>query len=94
MTIANITTVALVIGIAAGALWFGFLFRRQVLNIGLLALGAALLSYGHVQWWARHESPEVKEAMFIRHIVAGWALVGMGFVGIHLQRDNSKDDDS
>ena len=93
MTTVTLVTVALIIGIAAGGLCCVFLFRRQVLSIGLLTLGAALLAYGHVQWSARHESPEIKEAMFIRHIVAGWALVGMGFVGTLHQRGRSKDDD-
>jgi len=36
MTTATLITVALIIGIAAGGLWCVFLFRRQVLSIGLL----------------------------------------------------------
>ncbi len=94
MNMATILTVALVIGIAAVALWFGLRFRRQLLNIALLAVGASLLAYGHVQWSVRHESPETKEAMFIRHVVAGWALVGMGFIGIQCQRGRSNNGDS
>jgi hypothetical protein len=93
MNTANLITAALIIGIVGGGLWSVVLFRRQVLNIGLLTIGAALLTYGHVQWWARHESPAIKEAMFIQHVVAGWTLVGMGFVGIQCRRDRTKDDD-
>ncbi len=89
MTAANVFTVALIVGILANAAWCAFLIRRQRLNIAVLGLGAALLVYGHVQWWARHESPEIKEAMFIQHVVAGWALVGMGFVGIQCRRDRT-----
>lgn len=94
MTTANIFTMGLVLGIAAISIWFGLQYRRQILNIALLGVGAALLAYGHVQWWARHESPEIKEAMFIRHVVAGWALTGMGFIGIQCGRGGGKDGDS
>jgi len=92
MTIANIATIGLLVGIAAFGSLFAWLFRREprrLLNIAVLTLGFALLTYGHLQWVARHESPEVKEAMFIRYVVAGWALVGMGFVGFQCGRDST-----
>ena len=91
MSPASLLTALLLSGIAAAALWGSYRFRRQRLNIVLLAIGMALLTYGHVQWWARHESPEIKEAKFIRHIVAGWALVGMGGVGFQCQCGRSKE---
>ena len=94
MTSANIITLALIVAIVGGGILFTCLFRRQVLNIGLLTIGVALLTYGHVQWWARRESPQVKEAMFIRHVVAGWALAGIGFVGIQCRGGRSNDDES
>jgi hypothetical protein len=85
MIIINIATIGLVIGTVALGLWFAWLFRREArkaLNIVALTVGIALLTYGHLQWAGRHESEEVKEAMFIRHVVAGWALFGMGFLGL------------
>ena len=94
MTYANIITLALIVGIVLVGILFTCIFRRQVLNIGLLTIGVALLTYGHLQWWARRESPAIKEAMFIRHVVAGWALAGMGFVGIQCRGGRSNDDES
>ena len=94
MTSANIITLALIVAIVGVGILFTCLFRRQVLNIGLLTIGVALLTYGHVQWWARRESPEIKEAMFIRHVVAGWALAGMGFIGFQCRGGRSNDDES
>ena len=83
------TTDVVILGVIVGLLACGgfsvWLFRRQpdrVLCLVLLTLGACLLAYGHLQWAARHESPAVKEALFIRHVIAGWALTGMGFVGL------------
>jgi 4-hydroxybenzoate polyprenyltransferase len=92
MTIANIATIGLLVGIAACGSLFAWLFRREprkVLNIAVLTLGFALLAFGYLRWAAKHESPEVKEAMFIRYVVAGWALVGMGFVGLQCGRDST-----
>ncbi len=94
MTFANIITLALIVGIVGSGVLFACLFRRKALNIGLLTIGVALLTYGHFQWWARRESPEIKEAMFIRHVVAGWALTGMGFIGFQCRGGRSKDDES
>ncbi len=97
MTIANIANIGLLLGIAACGSLFAWLFRREprkVLNIAVLTLGTALLTDVHLQWAARHESPEVKEAMFIRYVVAGWALVGMGFVGLQCGRDPTKGGES
>lgn len=81
----HIVSIALIAGIVASGGFAVWLFRREpdrVLCLVLLTLGACLLAYGHLEWAARHESPEVKEAMFIRHVIAGWALTGMGFVGL------------
>ena len=92
MTITNITTIGLLVGIAALGAFFALLFRREprkALNIAVLTVGFALLTYGHLQWAGRRESEEVKQAMFIRHVVAGWALVGMGFVGLQCGRDST-----
>ena len=92
MTITNITTIGLLAGIAALGSFFALLFRREprkALNIAVLTVGFALLTYGHLQWAGRRESEEVKQAMFIRHVVAGWALVGMGFVGLQCGRDST-----
>ncbi len=92
MTIANIVTVGLIVGIVACAGFFAWLFRREprkVLNIAVLALGLGLLAYGHLHWAIRHESEEVKAALFIRHVVAGWAMVGMGFVGLQCGKDRT-----
>lgn len=94
MTISNLWTVGLIIGIIGCGVVSACCFRRHGLNITLLTIGVALLTYGHLQWWVRRESPEIKEAMFIRHVVAGWALAGMGYVGIQAGRHRSKDDDS
>jgi 4-hydroxybenzoate polyprenyltransferase len=94
MAPANIITIALVLGIISSGILFSCLFRRQALTIGLLTIGVALLTYGHVQWSVRRESPQIKEAMFIRHVVAGWALTGMGFVGLYCRGGRSKDDES
>jgi hypothetical protein len=94
MTYANLIMLALIVAIVGSGILYTCLFRRQALNIGLLTIGLALLTFGHVQWWARRESPQIKEAMFIRHVVAGWALVGMGFVGFQCRRGRSKDDES
>ncbi len=97
MTIANIATIGLLLGIAACGSLFAWQFRREprkVLNIAVLTLGTALLTDVHLQWAARHESPEVKEAMFTRYVVAGWALVGMGFVGLQCGRDPTKSGES
>ena len=85
MTIVNIWTIGLVLGIAACGALFTWVFRqepRKVVNIAVLTLGFALLTYGHLQWAARREAEQVKEARFIRYVVAGWAMVGMGFVGL------------
>ena len=93
--ITNLITVGLVIGILALGCFFVSLFRHEpwkALNIVLLTLGLVLLAYGHVQWAGRHESAEIKEAMFFRHIVAGWALTGTGFLGLQCARDNKRDD--
>ncbi len=93
MTIANIASIALLVGIAACGSLFAWWFRREprkVLNIAVLTLGTALLTDVHLQWAARHESPEVKEALFIRYVVAGWALVGMGFVGLQCGHGSTK----
>ncbi len=93
MTIANIASIGLLLGIVACGSLFAWLFRREprkVLNIAVLTLGTALLTDVHLQWAARRESPEVKEALFIRYVVAGWALVGMGFVGLQCGRDSTK----
>ncbi len=90
MTIANIVTIGLIVGIVACGGFFAWLFRhepRKVLNIGVLTLGLALLGYGHLHWAIRHESEEVKAAVFLRQLVAGWAMVGMGFVGLQCGRD-------
>ncbi len=92
MTIANIVTIGLIVGIVACGGLSAWLFRRdprRVLNIGVLTLGLALLAYGHLHWAIRHESQEVKAAMFIRHVVAGWAMVGMGFLGLQCGRDRT-----
>ncbi len=85
MTIINIATIALVLGILALGIFFTWLFRREVrrvVNIAVLTIGCALVVYAHLQWAGRHESEEIKEAMFIRQLIAGWAMVGMGFVGL------------
>src|SRR5512140_1410167 len=85
MTLANIATMSLVIGVLACGAFFALLFRREprkTVNIAVLTLGLALLAYGHLQWAARRESEEIKEALFIRHVVAGWAMVTMGVVGL------------
>jgi len=97
MTITDITTIGLIVGIAALGSFFAWLFRREprkALNIAVLTVGFALLAYGHLQWAGRRESEEVKQAMFIRHVVAGWAMVGMGFVGLQCGRDRTKGDES
>lgn len=92
----HIVIIALIAGIVACGGFSVWLFREEpdrVLCLVLLTLGACLLAYGHVEWAARHESPEVKEAMFIRHVIAGWALTGMGFVGLMCggrRRDDSE----
>ena len=93
MTIANIVTIGLIVGIVACGGFFAWLFRREprkVLNIAVLTLGLALLAYGHLHWAIRQESEEVKAAMFIRHVVAGWAMVGMGFMGLQCGRDRTR----
>lgn len=97
MTIVNIATIGLLLGIAACGSFFAWLFRREprkLLNTAVLTLGIVLLTYGHLQWAVRHESPEVKEAIFIRYVIAGWALVGMGFLGFQCGRDGSTGGDS
>jgi hypothetical protein len=91
MTILNIATIGSIIGILGLGSLFAWIFRREprrALNIAFLTIGCALLSYGHLQWAGRHESETVKEAMFIRHLIAGWAMVGMGFLGLQCGRDN------
>lgn len=82
---------AIIAGLTAGVVLCGLLFvvvfrrePRKAVNIAVLTLGLSLLTYGHLHWMARRESPEGKQAMFIRHVVAGWALVAMGFVGLQL----------
>lgn len=93
MTITNIATISLIVSIAALGSFFALLFRqepRKALNIAVLTLGFALLTYGHLQWAGRRESEEVKQAMFIRHVVAGWAMVGMGFLGFQCGRDHKR----
>ncbi len=93
MTNTNIATIGLIVGIAALGSFFALLFRREprkALNIAVLTVGFALLTYGHLQWAGRRESEEVKEAMFIRHVVAGWAMVGMGFLGLQCGRDHKR----
>ncbi len=93
MTNTNIATIGLIVGIAALGSFFAFLFRREprkALNIAVLTVGFALLTYGHLQWAGRRESEEVKQAMFIRHVVAGWALVGMGFLGFQCGSDRRR----
>lgn len=93
MTMIHIATVGLMVGIVALGAFFAVLFRREprkALNIGLLTVGLALLTYGHLQWAGRRESEEVKQAMFIRHVVAGWAMVGMGFLGFQCGRDQKR----
>ncbi len=93
MTIINILTIGLTLGIAALGVFFAWFFRREprrVANIALLTIGCALLTYGHVQWAGRQESEEVKEAMFIRQVVAGWALVAMGSLGLQCGRGQKR----
>ncbi len=93
MTFTDITTIGLIGGIAALGSFFALLFRREprkALNIAILTVGLALLTYGHLQWAGRRESEEVKQAMFIRHVVAGWAMVGMGFLGLQCGRDHER----
>ncbi len=93
MTIINIAAIGLVFGIVALGVFFGWIFRREprlLVNIALLTLGCALLAYGHLQWEGRRESEEVKEAMFIREVVAGWALASMGFLGLQFGRDRKR----
>ena len=93
MTITNIATIGLIVGIAALGSFFALLFRREprkALNLAVLTVGFALLTYGHLQWAGRRESQEVKQAMFIRHVVAGWAMVGMGFLGFQCGRDHKR----
>ena len=96
MTNLSIVTISLVVGVVAWGAFYAWLFRREprkLLNIVVLTIGLSLLTYGHVQWAARHESEEVKEATFIRHVVAGWAMVGMGFVGLQCGRSRAKGKD-
>jgi hypothetical protein len=93
MTFTSITTIGLLVGIAALGLFFAVLFRREprkALNIAVLTVGLALLTYGHLQWAGRRESEEVKRAMFIRHVVAGWAMVGIGLLGLQSGRDHKR----
>ena len=88
----GIVIATLIVGILGCGLVCAWLCRRtpaRLLNIVLLTIGMALLAYGHLQWSLRRESPEVKEAMFLRHVIAGWALVGMGYVGLQCS-DNRK----
>jgi hypothetical protein len=85
MTMNDIVIVTLIVGILGCGLVYAWLCRRtpgRLLNIGVVTIGLALLAYGHLQWRLRRESPEVKEAMFLRHGIAGWALVGMGYLGL------------
>jgi hypothetical protein len=85
MTTSTIVALALAVGIAASGLFVAWICRdnpRRALNVAMVAIGVALLAYAYFQWATKHESPEVKEAMFIGHVIAGWALVGMGFVGL------------
>jgi 4-hydroxybenzoate polyprenyltransferase len=91
MTILSIATIGFVIGILGLGLLFVWIFRgepRRGLNIALLTVGCALLTYAHLQWAGRHESETVKEAMFIRQLVAGWAMVAMGFLGLQCGRND------
>jgi hypothetical protein len=91
----NIATVGLIVGIVALGSLFAWLFRREprkTLNIAVLTVGVALLTYGHVQWAGRRESEEVKEARFIRYVIAGWAMVGMGFLGVQCGGDRKTSD--
>jgi hypothetical protein len=93
MTILDLATIGLVMGILALGLSLAWLLWRETwraLNVAALTLGCALLAYGHLQWAGRHESETVKEALFIRQVVAGWALVGMGFVGLQRGRDHDR----
>lgn len=85
----QIAIIAVVVAILAYGAFFAYALRRQprkLLNIAVLTVGLALLAYGHGMWAARRESETVKEAMFIRQIVAGWTLLGMGFVGLQCGR--------
>jgi hypothetical protein len=96
VTTSSIFILALVVGIAVCGLFFVGLFRREprkALNIVVLTIGIALLTYGHLQWMVRRESPSIKEAMFIRHVIAGWAMTGIGFVGLQLGGDRLKRDE-
>jgi hypothetical protein len=92
----NIATFGLIVGIVALGSIFAWLFRREprrALNLAVLTIGVALLTYGHVQWAGRRENEEVKEARFIRYVIAGWAMVGMGFLGLQCGRDRKTSDE-
>jgi hypothetical protein len=93
VTVTNIATIGLILGIAALGSFFALLLRREprkALNIAVLTVGFAFLTYGHVQWAGRRESEEVKQAMFIRHVVVGWAMVGMGFLGFQCGQNQER----
>ncbi len=93
--IANSLSIALIVAIAGCGSVFAWIFRRQprkVVNIALLTIGLALLTYSHLEWAIRHESPDVKQAMFIRHVIAGWVMVAMGFVGLQCGPGHTKGD--
>jgi 4-hydroxybenzoate polyprenyltransferase len=92
----NVVIAVLVFAIVVSGSFLAWLFRREpwkAVNIAALTLGLCLLTYGHLQWAVRRESPEIKQAMFIRHLVAGWAMVGMGFVGLQSGSKSPKGDE-
>jgi len=91
MTMITMLSIGLILGIATLGLFFGWIFRREfcrVVNIAVLTVGCAILAYGYSQWEGRRESEEVKAALYLREVVAGWALVGMGFLGLQLGREH------
>jgi uncharacterized membrane protein YfcA len=89
MTVFDIWTLGMAIGLTACGLFFAWLLRHspfKTLSIVLLTAGLLLLTCGQLQRHARHESEDIKAARFERPILAGWLMTGTALAGL-LQRN-------
>jgi hypothetical protein len=68
--------------------------KLNLLNTFLLVAGIALLAVGYLQYLGRHETPNVKAALAMMTLVPGWALVTMGYVGLHCRKEDEEKDQS
>ena len=77
--------IACCLGIVGCGMFLAFLLRddpRKALNSLIVTVGLALLVYGHVQWAVSREAPATKTPLYFMYFVPGWALLGIGCLGL------------